>query len=315
MNDTRATVLQLCPLSAYLEAGVTQRFELIRWFDLSDAEQAAWLEERAHAVRAIVTGGHMGCSNTLIQALPSLGIIAVNGVGLDKIDLEFARRRDIRVTTTRGVLTEDVADLAVGLTISLLRGIPAGDAHVRAGRWTRGDYPLTRKVSGRRFGIVGLGHIGSAIAARLAAFGPVAYTGPRPKAVPYEFHADLKSLARASDILILACAANAATRHLVGAAIIDALGPNAYLVNVARGAIVDEAELIAALRAGRLAGAALDVFEDEPRVPEALRALPNVVLTPHMASATVETRTQMADMVLGSLQAFMNGMPLQTAVT
>ncbi len=205
--------------------------------------------------------------------------------------LEFARRRDIAVTTTRGVLTEDVADLAVGLTISLLRGIPAGDAHVRAGRWTRGDYPLTRKVSGRRFGIVGLGHIGSAIAARLAAFGPVAYTGPRPKAVPYEFHADLKSLARASDILILACAANAATRHLVGAAIIDALGPNAYLVNVARGAIVDEAELIAALRAGRLAGAALDVFEDEPRVPEALRALPNVVLTPHMASATVETRT------------------------
>jgi lactate dehydrogenase-like 2-hydroxyacid dehydrogenase len=315
MNDTRATVLQLCPLSNYLEAGVMQRFEVIHWFELSELEQADWLARRAPAVRAIVTGGHVGCGNMLMQALPSLGIIAVNGVGLDKIDLEFARHRGIRVTTTRGVLTEDVADLAVGLVISLLRGIPAGDAHVRAGHWAKGDYPLTRKVSGRRFGIVGLGQIGSAIATRLAAFGPVAYTGPQRKLVPYEFHADLKSLARSSDVLILACAANASTRHLIGSAVIDALGPNAYLVNVARGAIVDEAELIAALYAGRLAGAALDVFENEPHVPEELRASPNVVLTPHMASATVETRTRMADMVLGSLQAFMNGMPLQTAVT
>jgi lactate dehydrogenase-like 2-hydroxyacid dehydrogenase len=307
MNDLRAIALQLCPFSPRLEAGLQERYEVIRWFELSEAEQSTWLAARAPAVQAVVTGGHVGCSNALMVALPSLGIIAIHGVGVDKVDLPFARSRNVRVTTTPGVLTEDVADLAVGLIIGLLRGIPASDAYVRAGSWEQGDRPLARKVSGRRFGVVGLGHIGAAIAARLAAFGPVAYTGPQRKEVPYAFHADLLDLARASDVLVLACPANASTRHIVNAAVLAALGEEGYLVNVARGAVVDEGALVAALDAGRLAGAALDVFENEPHVPEALRSSSRVVLTPHMASATVETRIRMADVVLENLDAFRAG--------
>jgi lactate dehydrogenase-like 2-hydroxyacid dehydrogenase len=313
MNESRTTAIQLCPLSSYLEAGLGGRFELIRWFDLSEAERATFLARRSTAVRAVITGGHVGCGNELMEALPSLGIVAINGVGTDKIDLELARARGVRVTTTPGTLTDDVADLAIGLIIALLRGIPAADAHVRAGRWPQGDRPLGRKVSGRRFGIVGLGQIGSAIAHRLAAFGPVAYTDTRPQAMPYEFHDTLLSLARSSDVLVVACPANASTHHLINGAVIDALGPNGYLINVARGSIVDEPVLAAALTEDRLAGAALDVFENEPEVPEALRTSGNVVLTPHIASATLETRTRMADLVLKSLDDFFAGAPLSTA--
>jgi lactate dehydrogenase-like 2-hydroxyacid dehydrogenase len=304
MNESRTILLQLCPFSSRLEAGLTQRCEILRWFELGESERGRWLLDHAAAVRGVVTGGHIGCDNELMAALPSLGIVAINGVGTDKVDLDYARRRGIRVTTTPGILTEDVADLAVGLIIGLLRGIPAADAYVRAGLWLNGDRPLARQVSGRRFGIVGLGLIGSAIATRLAAFGPVAYTGPAPKPVPHAFVPDAVTLAAASDVLVIACPANASTRHLVNAGVLEALGPAGYLVNVARGAIVDEAALIAALAAGRLAGAALDVFENEPHVPEGLRHSPRVVLTPHMASATVETRTRMSDLVLQNLDAY-----------
>jgi lactate dehydrogenase-like 2-hydroxyacid dehydrogenase len=257
-------------------------------------------------VEAVITGGHLGCSNALIDALPALGIVAINGVGVDKVDLVHARDRGVRVSSTPGVPTEDVADLAVGLIISLLRAIPQGDAHVRGGGWECGDRPLGRKVTGRRFGIVGLGQIGRAIAARLAVFGPIAYTSPRRKDVPYEYYADLLKLARGCDVLVLACTANATTRKLIDARVLETLGPEGYLINVARGSVVDEAALIAALDSGGLAGAALDVFEDEPRVPAALRASPKVVLTPHIASATVESRTRMADVLLRDLDAFLD---------
>jgi lactate dehydrogenase-like 2-hydroxyacid dehydrogenase len=307
MNESRATALQLCPFSPYLEAGLAQRFELVRWFELEAAAQNAWLKERAKSVRAVVTGGHIGCTNSLMEALPALGIVAINGVGVDKVDQSFARARNVRVTTTPGVLTEDVADLAIGLIIGLLRNIPAADAYVRAGRWPGGDVPLARKVSGRRFGIVGLGRIGAAIAARLAPFGRVAYTDLERKPVAYEFHDNVIALARASEVLVIANSASAATHHLIGAEVLQALGSRGYLINVARGSIVDEAALINALQAGTLAGAALDVFEDEPKVPAALRTHPNVVLTPHIASATSETRTLMADAVLANLDAFMAG--------
>jgi lactate dehydrogenase-like 2-hydroxyacid dehydrogenase len=206
-------------------------------------------------------------------------------------------------------LTDDVADLAVGLIISLLRGIPAADAFVRSGEWLKGDRALARKVSGRCFGVVGLGHIGAAVAARLAPFGKVVYTGPRPKPVAFEYQPDLLSLARACSVLILTLPASPATRHLVNAAVLEALGPDSYLINVARGSLVDEQALIAALGTGRLAGAALDVYEDEPNVPEGLRQCPNVVLTPHMASATVETRARMADVVLMNIDAALRGEP------
>ncbi len=309
MTQPRAAALQLCPFSPYLEAALDERFEVIRWFRLNDAERSAWLQERAATVRAVVTGGHVGCSNALMTALPSLGVIAINGVGVDKVDLLLARSRGVRVGTTPGALTDDVADLAVGLIIALLRAIPAADAYVRRGDWVKGDWPLGRKVTGRRFGVVGLGQIGSAVAARLVPFGAIGYTNPRPKQVSYAYHADPLSLARSSDVLILTCPATPATRHLANAAVLAALGPLGVLINVARGSVVDEAALIAALGSGRLGGAALDVYEDEPNVPEALRHCPNVVLTPHLASATVETRMRMADLVLMHLDACMRGAP------
>lgn len=314
MNDGKAIALQLCPFSTLLESGLAQRFEVVRWFELEPPAQQQLLAGRAAAVRVVVTGGHIGCSNELMSSLPSLGIVAINGVGVDKVDLSVARARGVRVVRTPGVLADDVADLAVGLIIGLLRGIPAADAFVRQGLWEQGAWPLARKVTGRRFGILGLGEIGSAIARRLAAFGPVAYSGPRRKPVPYAFHAEVLDLARASDVLIISCPSNESTRHLVGAAVIDALGPHGYLVNVARGSIVDERELAAALAAGKLQGAALDVFEDEPHVPETLRASNRVVLTPHIASATVEVRAQMAELILRNLDAFMSGAPLTAAV-
>ncbi|MCC7463395.1 MAG: 2-hydroxyacid dehydrogenase [Gammaproteobacteria bacterium] len=315
VDTTRAVVLQLCPFAAWLEEQLARRrCELLRWFELDPAAQQDWLRARAPAVRAVVTAGNMGCSSELLQALPALGLIAVNGVGVDKVDLPLARARGVRVTTTPGTLDEDVADLAVGLIIALVRNIPAADAFVRAGSWLGADLPLAHKVSGRRFGIVGLGQIGSALATRLAAFGPVAYTGPRRKAVPFAFHASAEQLARHSDVLVVACPANAATRHLIGPAVLAALGPAGYLVNVARGAVVDETALVAALADGRIAGAALDVFEDEPRVPAGLRSSPRVVLTPHVGSATVETRQRMAELVLANLDAFLAGEPLPSAI-
>jgi len=186
---------------------------------------------------------------------------------------------------------------------------------VRAGKWPAGDRPLARRVTGRQFGIVGLGKIGSAVAERLAAFGRIAYTGPRAKPVDYDFYRTVTALAEACDVLVVTCPANESTHHLINDSVFDAIGSDGYLINVARGAVVDEAALIAALWDGRIAGAALDVFEDEPNVPESLRTNPRVVLTPHMASATVETRRQMADLVLDNLEAYFAGRPLLTAVT
>lgn len=313
-REARTIALQLCPFSSYLETGLAQRFEVVRWFELAAAEQEEWLRRRAASVRTVVTGGHVGCANELMAALPSLGIIAINGVGVDKIDLSLAKARGVRVVTTPGILADDVADLAVGLVIGLLRTIPAADAFVRRGDWEKGGWPLARKVTGRRFGILGLGEIGSAIARRLSAFGPVCYSGPRQKPLPYPFHAGVVDLARASDVLVISCPANESTYHIVNTEVFDALGPAGYLVNVSRGSIVDEAALTAALAAGKIQGAALDVYENEPHVPEALRLSSAVVLTPHVASATVETRTRMADLILENLDAFMNAAPLATAV-
>ncbi|WP_322046510.1 2-hydroxyacid dehydrogenase [Paraburkholderia sp. J67] len=310
----KPVALQLCPFSDYLESELSRRLEIVRWFDLSAEQQQTWLSAHADSVRAAVTGGHLGCSNALMDQLPALGIVAINGVGFDKVDLAHARARGVSVTTTPDVLTEDVADLAIGLIISLLRRLPASDAHVRAGKWPSGDMPLARKVSGLRFGIVGLGKIGSAIASRVAPFGPVFYTDLAEKAVPWHFVADLPSLAESVDVLIIASSANAATRHLISTPVLTALGPDGYLINVARGSLVDEQALIAALEEGLIAGAALDVFEAEPNVPAALRASDKVVLSPHIASATQETRRGMANLVLANLDAFITGQPLPTAL-
>lgn len=309
-----AVLLQLFPFSDYLEGELKKRFEVVPWHSMSAEEQSAWLAENAESVDAVATAGHIGCPSELLSALPNLRIIATNGVGFDKVDVDLASSRGVYVSTTPGLLSEDVADLAVGLTISLLRQIPAGDSYVRQGQWLKGEMPLARKVSGRRFGILGLGAIGGAIAERLAPFGEVHYSGRSPKEVSWTYHTDALSLAEAVDVLVIACAANGETANLVNHDVLVALGSDGWLVNISRGVVVDEQALISALENGVIAGAGLDVFADEPNVPQALIESGKVVLTPHIASATEETRKAMADCVLENLDAVMAGQKAPTAL-
>ncbi|MEO0062766.1 MAG: hypothetical protein RLZZ08_1326 [Pseudomonadota bacterium] len=297
-----------------MEAALAQRLDLTRWFELEPGAQQAWLAANAAQVAVIATGGHIGCPSDLMQALPGLKLVAINGVGFDKVDLDLARHRGVRVSTTPGTLTDDVADLAVGLIIAQFRQIPAADRHVREGRWPGGEMPLARKVTGSRFGVLGLGQIGGAIADRLRAFGPVAYSARSDRGNGMAFLPDPVELARWADVLIVACAANADTQKLVDARVLDALGPQGVLVNVSRGSVVDEAALIAALQAGTISGAALDVYADEPRVPDGLRQAGSTVLTPHVASATAETRQAMADLVMANIDAIVAGTPLPSAI-
>ncbi|HTN63771.1 MAG TPA: 2-hydroxyacid dehydrogenase [Devosia sp.] len=306
-------ILQLCPLLPALETALAERFILLPLFEAAD--QDAFIAQHAASVRGVVTGGHIGIPPAIAAALPALEIVAINGVGFDKVDLVEAKRRNIRVTNTPDVLTEDVADLAIGLTISLLRRIVAGDAHVRADQWPAGDLGLSSKVSRRRYGIFGLGRIGQAIATRLQGFdATISYGGRTKRAVPYTYYADPADLAANCDVLIVAAAASPETHNIIDRRVLDAIGPQGALVNVARGSLIDEPELLAALVEGRLGGAALDVFADEPRVPDGFFGLPNVVLTPHMASATHETRQAMADLVLANLVSHFAGQPLPTAL-
>jgi len=298
-------VLQLSPI---LIPQIRQRLETLftvhRYYEQSNKE--AWLDAHAASIRGVITGGHTGISQALMARLPNLEIITVNGVGTDAIDLAYARDRGIPVCATIGALTEDVADLAIGLLIGVCRGICTGDRFVRAGHWATSPtplapLPLARQVSSMRVGIVGMGRVGRAVAQRAAAFGcPIGYTDLQAQDVPYSFEADLVQLAKNSDALILAAAADKG-EALVTREILQALGRDGYLINIARGKLVDEPALLAALQAGEIAGAALDVFADEPRAPEALFEREDVVLQPHRASATVQTRTRMGEMVVASL--------------
>ncbi|PTQ09785.1 dihydrofolate reductase [Sphingomonas oleivorans] len=311
----RPEILLVADSSPWLDQGLTEGYEVHR---LSEADQPeALLAEIAPRIRALVTSGAKGASNALIDALPALGLIAVHGVGLDRIDLAHARARGIAVTTTPDVLTDDVADMALALVLALSRRIAANDRHVRAGRWEAGmPVPLGRSATGRRYGIIGLGQIGSAIAKRLRPLaGEIAYHNRRPlPASNYHYHDSAVGLAEAVDTLILAASSKAGEPPIVDQAVLDALGPDGLFVNIARGAAVDEEALVAALRESRIAGAALDVFADEPRMTHELWSLDTVVLQPHQGSATRETRIAMADLLLANLAAFFAGEALVTPV-
>jgi hydroxypyruvate reductase len=306
-------ILLIEPMQAEVEAQLDAAYRVHRLAQAKD--QATFVKEVGAPVRAIVTGGRLGAANEIVDALPALEIIVINGIGTDAVDLERARAQGVRVTTTPGVLIDDVADLAIGLILAVSRRICVGDRFVRADRWPHEHLPFSHKVSGKRLGIFGLGHVGREIARRAEGFAmPIAYSERHPVESAYRFVADLEGLARDADFLVIAASAGPATQGVVNRRVLDALGPQGVLINVARGSIVDEEALVAALVEGRLGGAGIDVFAHEPNVPKALWTMDNVVLQPHQASATVETRRAMADLVLNNLAAHFAGKELLTPV-
>ena len=270
----------------------------------------------APRIKAIAGGGESQVTRALMSQLPALEMISVFGVGYDRYDLAAARERGIPITNTPDVLTDDVADMGISLMLAIARTIPQADKYVREGKWPNGPMPLARKVTGARLGIVGLGRIGSAIARRAAGFDmSIAYTS-RNKVVdsPYAYYPTPAALAAEVDFLMVITPGGAGTKGLISAEVLSALGAKGYLINVARGSVVDESALITALQNKVIAGAALDVFENEPHVPAALCEMSNVVLAPHVASATWQTRRAMADLAFGNLQAHFAGKPLLTPV-
>jgi lactate dehydrogenase-like 2-hydroxyacid dehydrogenase len=279
-------------------------------------DKAQLLADVASRVRGIQATGSATVDAAMIDRLPQLEIIACCGVGYDGIDVAAARRRNVVVTNTPDVLNDCVADVAMGLLIAAARGIATGDRFVRAGRWLAGNMPLQTKVSGKRLGIVGMGRIGRVIAKRAAGFDmPIAYHARRKAPdVPFRHYEKLVDLARDSDFLLLIVPGGKDTARLVNEEVLRALGPKGILVNVARGSVVDEPALVRCLQEGALGGAALDVFEDEPKVPEALWKMDNVVLVPHIGSATRETRQAMGDLTIDNLLAHFAGKPVLTPV-
>ena len=289
-------------------------FTAITLWNAPDRDAA--LKQAAPRVRALAHFGHAKVDGKFMDALPKLEIISNFGVGVDAIDVEAAKKRGVIVTNTPDVLNDCVADTALALVLNTLRKLPQSEVYLRAGLWpTRGAYPLTTSVGGKTLGILGLGRIGEAIAKRAQAFGmKIRYHNRNKKNVPYPYDADAVSLAKNSDVLLVVTPGGAGTAKLVNAQVLDALGPQGYLVNVARGSVVDEAVLLRYLQEKKIAGAGLDVFEHEPDVPAGFYALENAVLFPHVASATVETRKAMGDLQVENLHLHFAGKPVKTPV-
>lgn len=287
-----------------------------RLFEATD--QDALVRDHAASIRGIATRGELGASRELIASLPALEIISVYGVGYDAVCIEACRERDIRVTNTPDVLTEDVADFGVSMMLAQARGIVGGENWVRGGDWIKkGLYPLQRRVHGRRAGILGLGRIGYEVGRRLAGFKmSISYSDIRKKdeAEDWAFVPNPVDLARCSDVLFVTLSASVETRHIVNREVIEAVGPEGMIVNISRASNVDEEALIEALSTGRLGSAALDVFEGEPNIDERFHDLPNVLLQPHQASATVETRKAMGRLLCDNLKAYFEGQELLTPV-
>ena len=306
-------VLSVTKLSPFYEAHLRQHFALHDRLHESDPAAFAKI---APQIRAIAASGESKVSAELMAKLPALEIISVFGVGYDGIDTQAAKARGVMVTHTPNVLNDDVADLAMGLMLAAARQLPAADRYVKDGKWPNGPMPLTRKVSGARLGIVGMGRIGQAIAARAQAFGMhIAYTARSAKAeIAHRYVATPTALAAESDYLVVITPGGAGTRKLINAEVLAALGTKGILVNVARGSVVDEAALIEALQNGVIGGAGLDVFENEPNVPEALRQMPHVVLAPHIGSATTNTRQAMGDLAFNNMHHHFSGKAVLTPV-
>ncbi len=304
-------ILQTHKLLASCEAALAERYTVHKLHEAADRE--ALLAEVRDRVRAIA-GGQVGPE--LMGKLPRLEIIANFGVGYDSIDTAAARQRNIRVTNTPDVLNDAMAEITIGLMVALARRLPQADRYVREGKWPKGAFPLQAEMNGRTVGILGLGRIGKEIAIRAQAMKMrVVYHGRhRQGDEPYLYYPNLTDMARDSDWLVVIAPGGKSTEGIVSRQVLEALGPEGYLVNMARGTLVDEAALVELLQNGGLAGAALDVFEKEPQVPAALFALDNVVLSPHQGSATHQTRNKMGQLVVRNLEAHFAGDPLPSAV-
>lgn len=303
------------PLMAYAADQLKERFVVHELW--KEADREGFLKGIADRVRGVAAGGgHNRVDSALFEALPRLEIVSSFGVGYDHVDATEAGRRGLVVTNTPDVLTDEVADLAIGLLLSTVRQLPQADRYLREGKWLKGAYPLTTSLRKRTIGIVGLGRIGKAVAQRLEAFGvPVVYHGRSRQAdVSYRYYPSLLDMAADVDTLISVAPGGASTHHIVDAEVLKALGPNGILVNVGRGTVVDEQALIKALQDGTILSAGLDVFEDEPRVPAELIGMDHIVLLPHVGSASVHTREQMGQLLVDNLVSWFAGKGALTPV-
>jgi lactate dehydrogenase-like 2-hydroxyacid dehydrogenase len=304
-------ILQTGPLLASCEKALAERYTVHKLHEIDDKD--AWLAENGARIRAHAGSG---VQKPLMEKLPNLEIIASFGVGYDNIDTATAKARNIRVTNTPDVLNDAVAELTIGLMISLARRIPQMDQYVRTGKWLKGNSGLFSELTGKTVGILGLGRIGKEIATRAQAMKMrVVYFGRRQQpGVPYVYYDDLEEMARDSDWLVVIAPGGKGTDGIVSKKVLEALGPKGMLVNVARGTLIDEPAMVELLQNGGLGGAALDVFEKEPQVPEALLGLDNVVLSPHQGSATHQTRDAMGALLVANLERHFAGEPLISAV-
>jgi lactate dehydrogenase-like 2-hydroxyacid dehydrogenase len=311
---TKPAVLMIGAYPAWDLEDMEARYRLLKLWEAPHRD--AFVAAHAAEVRAIATRGELGASAALMRALPNLEIVACYGIGTDAIDLGHAKAAGIRVTNTPDVLTADVADMAIGLLLATARQIPQADTYVRDGSWAKANMPLVTRVCGKAVGIVGMGRVGTAVAKRLTGFdADIAYFDlNRREDLRFEFVGDLVELARRSEFLIVTLAGGESTKGIIGTEVLEALGPDGILVNVSRGSTVHEPALLAALEAGRIKGAGLDVFWNEPNIDARFKVLGNVVLQPHHASGTVETRKAMGQLVRDNLAAHFAGRPLVTPV-
>ncbi len=310
-------VLQVGPLMPTVEDAIVGDYGALRLPDSTNGQEE-FLRRHGESFEVAVTSGKVGVGTDLMRDLPNLRAVVNFGVGYDSTDVHQAAKRGIAVSNTPDVLNDCVADTAVALYLDVLRGTSAADRYVRRGDWLNtGNFPLATKASGKRVGILGLGRIGKAIARRLEGFDcTISYHSRRKVAgVSYEYAPSPRDLAAGCDVLIVAAAGGPGSTRLVDSDTIEAIGPDGYLINIARGSVVDEEALVEALLAGRLAGAGLDVFADEPNVPQDLIALDNVVLLPHLGSGTQETRAAMAELTLANLRSFLTTGSVLTAVS
>ncbi|MCF8165390.1 MAG: 2-hydroxyacid dehydrogenase [Rhodoferax sp.] len=302
------SVLQVGQFPEVMQAAIDRRITPVRFPDLTANLPPGSYE-------SILIRSNTQLPAQLLEKLPTVKMVATCGVGYDNLPLDYLKAHGIKASNTPGVLNDAVCELAIGMLFGLLRRIPQAHEFVKSAAWSKGLFTVTTTLAGKRVGIAGMGRIGQDLAKRLEPFKVnLAYTGPTQKDLPYEYFPDTLSLAKASDVLFLACPATPETEKMINAEVLEALGPQGYLINIARGSVVDEAALLVALQQKWIAGAALDVFENEPNPNPEFLNIDNVLLTPHIGSATSETRQLMTNLAIDNLEAFYNKKPLLTEV-